>query len=236
MGGSAVRPRPDQVAALTSGVCLPLPAIEDIHLLVLAEGLCQAFEDLLEHYPATIASGTEPEVTALLEVRLLELRHENPLWRHLVDYVARDKGSISFDGSHLGKSPDLSIVLSGRERRFPLVAEAKILDAGSGKTVSLYCKHGLRRFLDGEYAWGNREAFIIGYVRDGSSVEQRLRPFLSRDTTSNTSRYSTTVFPTDAGLDDLDLAYTRHRRGFVYEAQEPPNTPGEISVWHLWLS
>ena len=149
MGGSAFWPRPDQVAALTSGVCLPLPAIEDVHLLVLAEGLSQAFEGLIEDYPATIVSGTEPEVTALMEARLLELRHENPLWRHLVEYVARDKASISYDGSHLEKSPDLSIVLSRRERRFPLVAEAKILARLRLRPTSMPVVLGLWRLDSG---------------------------------------------------------------------------------------
>ena len=46
MRGPAVRPRVDQVAELTRGLRLPLPAIADLHLQILAEGLREAFDDL----------------------------------------------------------------------------------------------------------------------------------------------------------------------------------------------
>ena len=140
-------------------------------LEILAEGLSQAFHDIRADSPPTVTTGDEPEVTALMQARLNRMINEDTLWRQLVNYVARGTDSISFDGSHIEKSPDLSIVLSDAELRFPLVAEAKILDAAMSKTVALYCKAGIRRFVDGEYAWGNREAFMIGYVRDGSSIQ-----------------------------------------------------------------
>ena len=169
-----VRPRPDQVAALTRGVRLPLAPIPDDLLEILAESLSQAFHDIRADSPSTVTTGDEPEVTALMQARLNAMINEDTLWRQLVSYVARGMDSISFDGSHIEKSPDLSIVLSDAELRFPLVAEAKIIDAATSKTVALYCKHGIRRFVDGEYAWGNREAFMIGYVRDGSSINTAL--------------------------------------------------------------
>ena len=134
---------------------MPLAPIEDEHLEILAEGLRQAFNDIRMREPATVARGEEPEVTALMQARLNSLIHEDSLWRQLVLWVGRGAESISFDGSHLEKRPDLSIVLSGAERRFPLVAEAKILDAAASKTVALYCENGIRRFVEGEYAWGS---------------------------------------------------------------------------------
>ena len=160
MRGSAVRDRPDQVAELTRGVRLPLPAVAAEHLEVLAEGLHQAFGELCVAQPNTMASGDENEVTALMEARLNMLIEKGPPWGHLVNCVARGKESVSFDGSHLEKRPDLSIYLSDREQRFPLVAEAKILDAATSKTAKLYCDEGVRRFVEGEYAWSNGEGFM----------------------------------------------------------------------------
>ena len=61
-----------------------------------------------------------------------------------------------------------------RTRRFPLVAEAKIFDATASKTAALYCENGIRRFVEGEYAWANREAFMVGYVRERIVVITRL--------------------------------------------------------------
>ena len=236
MRGSAVRPRHDQVGELTRGVRLPLAAITEDHLQVLADGLRQAFDDVRVHEPATVGTGEEPEVTALMQARLNGLIHEDSLWRQLVLWVGRGAESISFDGSHLEKRPDLSIVLSGAERRFPLVAEAKILDAAVSKTAALYCKNGIRRFVEGEYAWGNREAFMIGYVRDGSSIDTTLKAFLSKAVDLHPHRYLVEALPVPVGSGSSDLAYTRHGRNFVYGSQRPPNSPGSISVWHLWLA
>ena len=235
MRDPAVRPRQDQVAELTQGVRLPLAPVADEHLQVLAEKVRQAFADIRVDAPDTVAAGEEPEVTALMQARLNRLIREDSLWRQLVLWVGRGTESISFDGSNLEKRPDLSIVLSGVERRFPMVAEAKILDAAASKTIALYCRNGIRRFVEGEYSWANREAFMIGYVRDGSSIDATLNPFLSTAMVSQPNRYRVEALPVPVGSCPSDLAYTRHGRNFVYGSQSPPNSPGSISIWHLWL-
>ena len=236
MTGPAALPRHDQVSELTRGLRLPLAAIADVHLEILAERLQRAFDDIRKRRPATVATGTEPEVTALMQARLNCMIHEDPLWGQLVLSVGRGAESVSFDGSHLEKRPDLSIVLSAADQRFPLVAEAKILDATASKTARRYCENGIRRFVEGEYAWGNREAIMIGYVRDGSSIATTLKDSLSRAMELHPDRYLVEALPVPVESDSSDLAYTRHGRDFVYGSQRPPNSPGPISVWHLWLT
>jgi hypothetical protein len=237
MRRSAIRPRPDQVAELTRGFQLPLPQISKIHLEIIAEGLLRAFDDIRTHWPLAVASGTEAEVTALMEARLNMLIDQDSLWGQLVLCVARGKESLSFNGSHLEKRPDLSIYLTDRIRGFPLIAEAKILDAAASKTEALYCNHGLRRFIEGDYAWGTSEAFMIGYVRDGSSIATRLTPFLSNAMTQVPTGYLVEELPIPLGSRLPDLAWSRHGRDFIYSDQSPPaHLPGSISVWHLWLS
>ena len=235
MTASTIRPRPGHLAELTRGIRLPLPAIPEDHLLVLAEGLYKAFQDLCIQCLNTMTSGDEPEVTALIEARLNSMIDQNLIWRQLVQCVARGSENISFNGSHLAKRPDFSIYLSERKRNFPLVVEAKILDSPKRKTIASYCQHGLARFINGEYAWGNQEAFMIAYVRDGSSINTTLRHFLQR--ASMTPRYFVQQLPIHIGPKKIpDLAHTRHGRPFVYNNQTPPNNPGPISIWHLWLS
>ena len=237
MRASAIRPRPDQVAELTNGIQLPLPAIAEVHLEILAEGLHRAFSDIREAAPCTVASGSEAEVTALMESRLNRLIEQDSFWGQLVLCVARGRESISFDGSHLEKRPDLSIYLSNRTRGFPLVTEAKIVDSAKSKTIGLYCNNGLRRYVDGEYAWGSREAFMIAYVRDGSSIDGKLRPYLSSAMARNPPGYLVERPPVPVGSGFSDLASSRHGRDFVYSIRRPhTHKPGPISVWHLWLS
>jgi hypothetical protein len=233
----AIRPRPDQIGELTRGLQLPLPEIEAVHIEILAERLLRAFNDIRAQSPVTVDSGSEAEVTALMESRLNTLIEEDPLWGQLVLCVARGKESLSFDGSHLEKRPDLSIYLSNRTRVFPLIVEAKILDSATGRTETLYCDHGLRRFVDGEYAWGNREAFMIAYVRDSSSIDRTLKPFLASARARVPRGYLVEELPTRASGISFDLAYSRHGRAFLYSNQTPPaHQPGSIAIWHLWLS
>jgi hypothetical protein len=232
MSSPALSPRPDQIAELTRGLDLPLAAIDDIYLRIIAEGVWQAFENIRASAPTTVATGDEAEVTALLEARLNRMIEEDKLWRQLVASVVRGKESLSFDGSHLEKRPDLSIHLSARALRFPLIAEAKIIDATKGE--NLYCTHGLRRFLDGEYGWGGREAFMIAYVRDGTTIASRLKPYLAKP--AHTQNYAVQDSPAALADVAVDAARSRHGRSFLYTHMTPPaNDPGAIALWHLWL-
>lgn len=236
MTPSAMVSRPDQIDALTRGLRLPLPAVDAAHLEIIAESLSRAFNEIRADYPAEVVSGSEAEVTALLEARLNVLCGQDPFWGQLVLCAVRGKESVSFDGSHIEKRPDLSIYLSSRIRNFPLIVEAKILDSATSKTAALYCDRGLCRFLAGEYAWASQEAFMLAYVRDGATIAEHLTPLLSKDATLLSPRYAVQMLPTPTSTQAGDLAWSRHARAFVYIHQAPPtHTPGPVTVWHLWL-
>lgn len=237
MISSSIRPRPDQILALSQGCDLPLPSIDNVHLEVIAETFFRAFEDVRASSPQTVNSGTESEVTALIQARLNEIANHDPFWGQLVNCIVRGAESLSFDGSHIEKRPDLSIYLTERNRNFPLVAEAKLLDCPNGKTEKLYCEKGIKRFLKGEYAWGSREAFMVAYVRDESSINCRLTPFLNFDTQSDSTKYAVETLPSQVVNTAKDVAISKHYRSFMYTDQQPPNDlPGPITLWHLWLS
>lgn len=237
MRAAAIRPRPDQIAELTRGLRLPLPEVSSVHLEIVAEGLLRAFSDICAQSSLTVTFGTEAEVTALMETRLNAMIEQDPLWGQLVLCVARGKESLSFDGSHLEKRPDLSIYLSNRNRGFPLITEAKIMDAAKSKTEALYCDNGISRFVEGDYAWGSREAFMVAYVRDGSSISTKLTPFLSSAMSQTPPGYLVEMLPVAIGTGSADLAHSRHGRRFVYPGPTSSSLePGPISVWHLWLS
>lgn len=231
-----IRPRPDQISELSRGLQLPLPEIQSNHLKIIAEGLSRAFSDLSSQAPAVVSAGIESEVTALMESRLNALIEEDPFWGQLVLCVVRGKESLSYDGSHLEKRPDLSIYLTDRNRGFPLIAEAKIIDSIASKTETLYCDNGIQRFIKGEYAWGSREAFMIAYVRDGSSISTKLIPFLSSAMSQTPPAYFVEELRVAIWSGNADVAYSRHGRSFVYTNKILPDLqPGPISVWHLWL-
>jgi hypothetical protein len=233
MTAPALLPRPDQIAELTRGLDLPLASIDDVYLHIIADGVAQAFKDIRASYPDTVTAGNEAAVTALLQARLNRMIEEDKVWRQLVASVGRGTESLSFDGSHLEKRPDISIHLSARALRFPLIAEAKIVDATRGE--SLYCSQGLRRFLNGDYGWGGREAFMIAYVRDKTTIASRLVPFLTQP--AQTTNYAVQDAPTGltSGI-TCDAARSKHGRFFLYAHTAPPaNDPGAIALWHLWV-
>jgi hypothetical protein len=228
----ALLPRPDQIAELTRGLDLPLAAIDDVYMHIIAEGVAEAFNDVRATSATTVATKEEAEVTALLEARLNRMIEEDKVWGQLVRSVARGKESLSFDGAHLEKRPDLSIHLSARTLRFPLVAEAKIIDAAKGE--KLYCSQGLRRFLNGEYGWGGREAFMIAYVRDQATIASRLSPYLAQPAQATSYAVQEAPAPLTCAC---DAARSKHGRSFLYSHTAPPaNDPGAIALWHLWVN
>lgn len=232
MGPPALLPRPDQIAELTRGLNLPLEEIDEVYLHIIADGVAQAFVDIRDSTPIAVATGSEAEVTALLEARLNRMIEDDVVWRQLVAAVVRGKESLSFDGAHLEKRPDLSIHLTARAIRFPLIVEAKVIDTTKGE--SLYCSQGIRRFLNGEYSWGGREAFMLAYVRDGSTIAGRLEPYLALP--AHVTSYAVEDAPTSLGNGSYDAARSRHRRSFLYAHTTPPaNDPGAIDLWHLWV-
>lgn len=227
----------DQIAALVRGVKLPLEAIDKELLDIIVEGLSKAFADAQADAPNTVAIGSEAEVTALMESHLNRMIDEDPFWRVLVTSVGRGTESVNFDGTKLEKRPDLSITFAERSRRFPLKVEAKIIDSPSKKTVKLYCDEGVSRFENGDYAWGCREAFMLAYVRDGSSQIASLKAQLTATSPSGSALFGTVEGPTPRPTRVGDLAITRNARSFSYPCQNSANqAPGEISLWHLWLA
>lgn len=232
MSSSALTPRPDQIAELTRGLALPLPAIDETYLQIIAEGLVQAFQDIRASQASAVATGNEAEVTSLLVARLNRMIEEDQIWRQLISSVVRGAESLNYNGAHLEKRPDLSIHLSGRAIRFPLIAEAKIIDATRGE--HLYCSQGLIRFLDGQYGWGSREAFMVAYVRDGTKISGRLQPYLAQ--AAHAASYAVQTGLTSHSVGGCDAAQSGHGRSFSYTHTVPPaNDPGIIGLWHLWL-
>lgn len=171
----------------------------------------------------------EAEINTLMETRLNHFVAEGQEWSTLVSSVSRGRESISFDARSLEKRPDLSIVLTERSPSFPLVVECKLIDKKARKEVALYGNEGIARFLNGDYAWNAWEAFMLAYVRDGSTIEDCLTPHLAERQNRTPDPFLTQQLPQTVKLPSQDLAQSRHGRRF-------PDNPGPIAIWHLWLS
>jgi hypothetical protein len=234
MNESRFHPREDQVAELTRGQSLPLAPLHEEHLTCIAAALNRAWNDLVAERHTTVLSGTEAELNSLMEIRLNALLETDDLWALVARNVARGKETISFDGSHLEKRPDLSIYLTDRSASFPLIVECKLIDAQRRKTVDLYCEEGLLRFVRGHYGWATREAFMLAYVRDNSTIFACLRPFLHESRRKQPDVYLTNALPESISGSDMHVARSSHNREFRYVGRS--HGPGAIAIWHLWIA
>lgn len=228
-------PRLDQIEELTRGIDLPLFPLHQEHLRAIVEVLCSAWADLLQRYPRILFHEDEAAINALMETRLSALLDEDQLWGQMVRAVARGRETTSFDGTHLEKRPDLSLFLTRRHAAFPLTIECKIIDKASNKDGKLYCEKGVSRFVAGEYAWATKEALLIAYVRDKSTIASTLAP-LFVPPPSGLAAYGTKDAVSAVGVPPPDLAKSSHGRTFRYPLRKAPgDDPGAIALWHLWL-
>ena len=225
----------EQIAELTRGRQIPLDPLPEMNLTIIAEVFARAWDDLLQTQRQTLLSSGEAEVNALLESRLNALLDEDAIWSLLVHGVIRGRESMTYDGSYLEKRPDLSLLLTCRNPSFPLIVECKLLEEQSGKRIEMYCNDGLARFVRGEYAWASREAFMLAYVRDGSTISSSLNPLLAQSQALKPDVFQTEVLPELIGRPKMHLAQSNHRRNFRYVGQLSQNSPGVIAIWHLWL-
>lgn len=232
---AAGEPRPDHIAELTRGVRLPLDPIDEVHLSIILETISVAWEELLVSGAPALLTGDEAEVNALLEPRLNHFCQARPLWKDLVHSVHRGRESMSYNGARIEDRPDLSLSFTNGNRNFPLSIECKIIDYPNAKRVDLYCKNGIARFVRGEYGWTHREAIMLAYARDGSTVTTRLVPHLARCATLSPDDLQTASHPVPRPDVHPTAYHSSHQRNFSYPSEAGGAPPGPISLFHLWL-
>jgi hypothetical protein len=212
-----------------------LPSIPHAYLDVILETLFRAWEQLCREHKDQLLAKNEIEISSLLHLRVNNLRQANDLFSQLVASAVRGAEGVSFDGSHIEKRPDLTLYLTSRNPNFPLVVECKIIDRRARKGVNLYCEEGLRRFIDGEYAWTNSEAVMLAYVRDQSSIEDTLLPHLTSSAAKPWDPLRTELMPKRQAGVQSPASMSRHGRSFRYIGVHESDEPGPIAIWHLWM-
>jgi hypothetical protein len=227
----------DHLSELIRGQELPLPALDPSHAELILELLQQAYEGIKTDYPGAISSGDEKHLNSLMVDRLNHLVGDDPMAGLLVRAVSRGAETKNYDASRFEMRPDIQISLTSRKHLFPLIVECKLIDMPKGKTVDLYCRDGLARFTTGDYAWTNREAIMLAYVRDGASTTSHLHPFLATAMALSPPEYAVVSLPQKCVVLLPDAARSDHGRYFSYvHGAHRGKLPGNIAVWHLWVS
>lgn len=218
-----------QIDALTTGLDLPLPALEQFQVQIVIDKLELAWKAVKKKHAAYAFKSDEASLNAFMETELKLQLESDRLFQLLASAVARGSETPNFDGTKIEKRPDINIYRTGKAR-IAIVIECKIID-GASRTVKMYCENGIERYVIGDYGWAYSQGFMLAYVRDGSTLKGHLHPTLKKQ-----PKCATTSLPNpQAG--SPHLANSTHTRSFTYPTKGAPNNvPGPIELKHVWLS
>lgn len=208
---------------LTQGKLLPFEPIADPLLILISEGIRSAWKHIVSRDGKNLPKWPEKELNASLVIEFNNIIQNDPVLKGIVSSVVRGSESIDVTGRHIELQPDINIYLHNRNSNYPLIGECKIINSNKYKTVRLYRKYGISRFIDGKYSWYNREGFMVGYVMDRTSVSAALTDKLGN--------------PLEWPLGGCaHRCKTVHHRRFQYPVNvKGGRRPGSISLFHLWL-
>ncbi len=153
------------------------------------QAFAAAWQRLVEQEPALVSEEAETEITACLQMLLNDLRREAGneaagFSGSLFETVTREGSEVNYNGVRLEKKPDLVIRLPGlhpglENSQFRAIfVECKLVSRSH--PVRNYCKHGVSRFVNGDYAWSMPSAMMVAYARDSLTVETALTPHLAQ--------------------------------------------------------
>ncbi|SEM10130.1 hypothetical protein SAMN05518845_11671 [Variovorax sp. YR750] len=110
--------------------------------------------------------------------------------------------------------------------------EAKVIDPG--KTMANYCGKGLKRYVDGLYAWDMSQAMMLGYVR---KTTQTLPTALKNHLSGNGKKeeYQLQSGPTKTDLSQMEIWMHDTVHGRPNPHPETGAANCAITVFHLWL-
>ncbi len=150
------------------------------------------------------------------------------------EQIERGPNYKNYSGTTVKKAPDLVF----KPIRFPkgvcnatdygLFVECKIVDGQH--PAAKYLSHGLRKFVNGDYAWAMSVAIMVAYVRMNCEALEYLGKRLQRG-----GRYWTKQPPTLQAMENqpFKTCASIHERRQLHPPTRQPL--GDIEVTHLWL-
>lgn len=216
---------------------LPHPPIHPRTLLVIFKVVQRAWLLINNNPPAgfSIDAADEDTITQILvEVIENRLRKNGEIEGFncaLFGKVSREPKITNFDKKHRDKMPDIVFdlkrdhmsVLSDQDGLF---VECKPVDR-KHPIFSCYCQKGLKRFVDGDYAWAMQDAMMVGYVSTPYTLSKL-------STTLNRKENSVAFKMIDEKSIDVEHYFSTHNREFPWFNKSGVACP--IKIAHLWLS
>ena len=214
---------------------IPRKKLKEDHLFQIISATQEAF-NYIKKTQKNFATFNEVKLNTYMQIRLSKMIKSGHWLSKIVEFVGRGGEFINYDSTIMENRPDLFFKIRGNIRVDKIIfVEAKIIYQKKGQSTLLYCQEGVLRFVKGQYAWYESEAMMIGYVKDDSTINNRLVTFFNKaKNPSNSKRFAVKVQPTDVPKLKGDIAYTVHNRKFNY-VHKTESKPGPITIWHVWL-
>ncbi len=217
---------------------LPHPPINPRTVILLCKVIERGWQLLKEKPPSgfLLQSAGEDTITqVLVEIMENRLRKNGEVGGFnsaLFGKVSREPKITNVDKKHPDKMPDIFFdlkrdhlpILSDQDGLF---VECKPVDH-KHPMLSCYCKKGLVRFVEGDYAWAMQDAMMVGYVKKGYSFG-KLASVLND---ASNSSFLKTISHTK--INEYETYHSTHKREFKWPENRGQACP--ITVSHLWLS
>lgn len=220
-------------------------AIPPSLMIVVQNLMSMAWRSLLQEVREgdfSICESTEDQITGRLHMILGELDAAGDsavLGLSKLQSPVREGNVRNYDGAHLDKQPDLAfrpirdLISCGNTVPLAIFIECKPIDA-KHPVPSTYCRAGLIRFVNGDYAWGVDRAMMIGYVRNICTLPGGLSTALADPTLSREMALSGKL-ESQPNTDSGDtVCQSSHNRKFQLPGMA--SAVGKIVVNHLWLN
>jgi hypothetical protein len=175
----------------TRGIKFELPHPEiPVRLILIVHAVVERGLQLLRETPPdgfALDTAVEDDITFqlhwIIANRLRKSKEVPGFEKRIFGNVWREPKVTNFDGKHPDKMPDL--VFDLKRDSLPilpshdgLALECKPVDKKHSAGVD-YCDKGLRRFINGDYAWTMQEAMMVAYARDGRCITDNLLPAMA---------------------------------------------------------
>jgi hypothetical protein len=225
---------------------LPHPEVPLRLILTAHLALVKAFELLREVPPAgfLLSTAKEDDITRqlhwIMENRLLRSKEVAGFDTRRIKNVVRAPEVTNYDGQHPAKKPDLVLFLLKRESLSVLrshdgiFAECKPVD-DAHPVGTHYCDSGVKRFINGDYAWAMQEGMLVAYARGGRTISKDLTPVFasgSRHTELGSPSAPAVVSISRASKNSEALHATQHQRRFAWPAGH--GNACAIRIFHSW--
>lgn len=220
----------------------PYPSWDEAFLSAIDCAIRQAWANVIAT-GIDLSQSSEDQITEKLEDQLEKILNsgDNKVFnRSKFQDVIRGGNFCNYNKKSITKQPDLIIrpvdLTPGIDNRYHgLFIECKILDK-KDKSELKYIENGIKRFVDGEYAWAMTHAMMLAYVRaENISLPSSLEKCFSRNIKKPfiVECCSKDNFKKMRETEDGSCYVSTHCRGWVHEEH---GDPGDIRLDHLWLT